>query len=523
MIGSSTGDRTAGSIVARLALGLAVLSLILAAFVTLVVWSGLAARAEMLRAEQSFRQLETARNIEAAFGRYLLGEMRRRLTGGPAAEVPETAAVRAALLGYRRMIGDEIAASGSEAERDAERAELIRAAALGELFEAIETEAMLARDAGSDPTARARVFVNQIAGDRDRAIRAILYEIGQDERQEIAEASAAIARLRDRTLALGAVLGVMFLTGAVVFGTSVRTGLLRPIRRLAGVAEAFGHGDRAARVPAGLPGEFSALGARFNEMAGELAAREEVLEGEVATRTDELARANAELRRVDATRRRFFANVSHELRTPVTVLLGEAQLARRNRGDAQAMGEALDRIQASGGFLRRRLDDLMRLARSEDGALQLHPSEISFPEPVREAVELARGYAAASEVELTAELQEAATVVADPETLRQAALALIDNAVKFSPPGGIVTVSARVGTDEVAFTVSDQGPGFQGDETVVLDRYAQESAGRAAGGSGLGLAIARWIAEQHGGTITAANRADGGATVTVSIPRSPAV
>lgn len=511
-------DRTGGLIVARLAVGLGALSLILIAFVTLVVWSGIAARAEMLRAEQSFRQLETARNIEAAFGRYLLAELQRRLADGPVAETVEAGAVRKALLGYRRMIGDEIAASGSDAERSAERAELIRAAALGELFEAIETEAVLERRHHAGPAARARVFVNQIAGDRDRMFRSILYEIGQDERQEIAEASSALARSRDRAMALGAALGIAFLAGAGFFGASVRTGLLRPIRRLAEAAEAFGRGDRAARAPAGLPGEFHALGARFNEMAEDLAAREIALEAEVAERTAELARANAELRQVDAARRRFFANVSHELRTPVTVLLGEAQLARRIGGDAAAMREALERIQASGGFLRRRLDDLMRLARSEDGALQLSPAEITFPDPVREAVELARGYAAASEVTLQGEMSGSVRIHADAEALRQAALALIDNAVKFSPPGGMVTVSTIVGPDRLAFSVSDQGPGFEGEEAAVLDRYTQESAGRVAGGSGLGLAIARWIAEQHGGTIRAANRPEGGATVTVEIP-----
>ena len=513
--------RRGRSIVARLAFGLAVLSLLLAGFVALVVWAAIASVAEMRRAEQSFRQLETARNIEAAFNRYLLAEVTRRLSDGAAAESREAAAVRAAVLGYRRMIGSEIAASGDAAERAAERGELIRASALAAYFDAIETEALLERGMGADPAARARTFVRQIAGDRDRAFRAILYEIGQDERQEIAAASTRLREIRGWSIWTGAALGGAFLVAALYFGFSFRSGLQHPIRGLAGAAASFGRGDGTVRAPVGLPGEFSLLAERFNRMADDLSARQAALEDEVAARTSDLATANEELRRIDAARRRFFANVSHELRTPVTVLLGEAQLARRMGDDPAAMAVALARIDASGGFLRRRLDDLMRLARSEDGSLALTMADTVFPDPVAQAIDLARGFAQANEVRIEADLAAAAAaeITADADALRQAALALIDNAVKFSPPDGTVTVTAGVDTARVWFTVADQGPGFEGSVEAVLDRYAQEGQGRAAGGTGLGLAIAQWIAGQHGGTLSAANRADGGAEVTMEIPR----
>lgn len=514
--------RDGGSIVARLVVGLGVLSAILTAFVALVVSSGWTAYGQMLRAEQSFRQLETARGIEVAFSRYLMAEVQRRLTGAQPIETPEATALREALLQYHRRIGEEIASSDSASERQSEQSELVRSAALSELFEAIETEAVLERETGRDPAARARLFLDQIVGERDATFRAILFEIGQDERQEIAAASAALRQTRNHALLLGGLLGAAFLLAALYFAASFRSGLQRPIRQLAATAEAFGQGTTTARAPDGMPGEFKIFAARFNDMATDLSARQAALTEQVADRTTELAAANEELRQIDANRRQFFANVSHELRTPVTVLLGEAQLARRYGPDGAALAEAMTRIEATGGFLRRRLDDLMRLARSQDGSLGVNPAPIPFPEPIAEAVELARGYAMVSEVTLETDLPDTVQITADAEALRQAALALIDNAVKFSPPEGMVMISARVDADRVRFAVSDQGPGFQGDASDVLNRYAQESAGRAAGGSGLGLAIARWIAEQHGGTLHAENRPEGGATVTLDLPNMPA-
>lgn len=515
---ATEAPRAKGSILARLGWGFAVLALLLGAFVALTLWSWIAAQRELERVEQSFRQLETARTIEAAFNRYLVGEVARRISGRER-QGEEAAEVRRALLDYRSMIGAEIASSGSADELDAERGELIRSGALDELFAAIETEALLGRSRDAAPDERVRLFLDQIAAERDRRFRAILFEISADERGEIATAAAGLRAIRARTIWFGSAIGLAFLAVGAIFGLFLRDGLRRPIRALSRAAVDFGSGERDARAPAGMPGEFSLLANSFNRMAGELAAREAALEDDVAARTEALAAANEELRHIDAARRRFFANVSHELRTPVTVLLGEAQLALRRPEDRQALREALERIDASGGFLRRRLDDLMRLARSEEGQLELDRGETSFPRPVVEAIELARGYAEANEVTLVHQLPDPVVIVADGDALRQAALALIDNAIKFSPPGGTVSVAAEIVEGRVCFTVSDEGSGFTGDAQTVLDRYAQEGQGRAAGGSGLGLAIARWIAEEHGGTLVAANRAEGGAAVTLSVPR----
>lgn len=516
-------SRDGGSILRRLILGFVLLGLVLVALAGVVIWGGTGAIREMGRAEHSFQQLENARGIEAAFNRYLQREISRRLEPEMRLQGSiEARLMRSALNSYRRAIEAEIASGVTEPERSELNDELARAQGLFGLFEGIEADASYDRSTLT-PARReisARTFLKQIAAGRDGTFRQIIVDVVEDEREEIVTAVAALNRLRERVVLLGAVLGAVFIAIALFFAAQFRRGLMRPIRRLAKVAEDLGHGTRTARAPGDLPGEFAGLAEGFNRMADQVSTQQSVLEDEVAARTSDLADANAELKRIDDARRRFFANVSHELRTPVTVLLGEAQLALRGGMPDGPAKEALERITASGAFLRRRLDDLMKLARSEDGELQLSRSKIPFPEPVRQACELARGYAESSEVALRIEDGGETEIFADAEALRQATLALIDNAVKFSPPGGEVTVRVEIGESTVGLSVIDNGPGFASDDgSAVLDRYAQESAGRAAGGSGLGLAIAKWIADQHDGSIRAANRPEGGAIVTMELPR----
>ena len=523
MTGSLFQFRDGGSILNRLILGFVLLGLVLVALAGVVIWGGTGAIREMGRAEHSFQQLETARGIEAAFNRYLQREISRRLE--PEMRLKgsiQARQMRSALNSYRRAIEAEIASGVTAQELVGLNDELARAQGLFGLFEGIEADAAYDRSllTLSQREISARTFLTQIAAGRDAIFRKIIVDIVEDERAEIVTAVAALDRLRERVVLLGAVLGAVFIAIALFFAAQFRRGLMRPIRSLSLVARALGEGTRTARAPENLPGEFAGLAGGFNQMADQVSAQQAQLEAEVAARTSDLAQANEELKRIDDARRRFFANVSHELRTPVTVLLGEAQLALRGGLPDGPAKEALERINASGAFLRRRLNDLMKLARSEDGELQLSKANIPYPEPVRQACELARGYAASSEVVLHFQDGEETEIFADAEALRQAALALIDNAVKFSPPGGEVTVRVDSDADKVGFSVIDNGPGFAAEDgSALLDRYAQESAGRAAGGSGLGLAIAKWIADQHDGTIRATNRPEGGAIITMELPR----
>lgn len=473
------------------------------------------AEQDLLRARQSFRQLENSRAVEAAFNLYLLTELERRLTNTQTLNESEAAgALRGALVVYRGTIGEEIATASTDEERAEERGDMIRANTLASLFESIETEAMLDRHravAGQD-SLDARGFLAGIAAARDDYFRKIVFDILVDERDEAARAFEQLERLRSRILSVGTGLAVLSVAAGLAFGYLFFRMLMRPIRILTQAAEALPAGGGGPPVREDLPAEFAILARRFNQMAARIGSEQQRLQGEVAARTAQLEAANAELRRIDTSRRQFFADVSHELRTPVTVLLGEAQVALRSTGDERA---ALERIAANGRFLRHRLDDLLKLARSEDGQLELTRAPVDLPEVLAGTVGIARAYAEANDIALRYVPGPALEVIGDAEALGQAALALVDNAIKFSSPGAQVILS---GTPR-GFTVADTGPGFSNtDPEVLFTRYAQEGDRGAARGAGLGLSIVKWIADQHGARLVAGNRPEGGALISLEFP-----
>ncbi|MEM7525105.1 MAG: HAMP domain-containing sensor histidine kinase [Pseudomonadota bacterium] len=469
---------------------------------------------EILRAQQSVAQMENVQRIEAAFNAYLLNEVRRRLNNdADLGEANEAARLRGALLAYRRLLALEIAAARTDEDRDEEREDIFRAATLTQIFETVERQSLLDRRPGATGAApSAQSFLALVAENRDRIFQEVIAETLSDERAEVEEAFSRLEALRRRLLVIGGAVAAAFMIAMIACGALFYRGLMRPIRRLADAVEGE-PGDAAPRpAPEDVPGEFAVLARRFNAMVARVGTEQGRLQAEVAARTADLRAANASLRDVDSARRAFFANISHELRTPLTVLLGEAQIALRAPGDERP---ALERIAASGGYLRRRMDDLMKLARSEDGALSLASEPFELGDPVAAAVETVRTYAQSKSVEVTLAPAAPRRVTGDREAISQAALALIDNAIKFSPRGGAVTVRVS----DAGFSVADQGPGFgDTDAEGLFDRYAQAEGGRRRGGSGLGLAIVKWIADQHGATMRVEDGPTGGALIAMEFP-----
>lgn len=364
----------------------------------------------------------------------------------------------------------------------------------------------------------AQVIAGDIAEVRKLARAIAAREIG-----EVAEARAeadAVAA-RTRSLVLGAA-GALLLLPLALFAV-LRRQLVVPLRRLETAAQDLAAARAAARlVPEGLA-EIRALTARFNAMA-------DTVEARVAERTAELSRANTELAEVDQRRRLFLAKVSHELRTPATAIRGEAEVALRHAASPEAAREALTQIEQSTLFLQRRLDDLMLLARAEDARLPIAEGHVDPFAVARQAGAVAAGYARACGVRIdTAALPQGPAgrvlVTADADRLQQALAAVIDNAIKFSPPGGTVTLAGAVAEGTAVLTVADEGPGVaEGDLARIFDPYVQGQGGRSLGGTGLGLALARWIVEAYRGRIAAARAArdqgteDGGLCVMLHLP-----
>jgi two-component system, OmpR family, sensor histidine kinase BaeS len=378
----------------------------------------------------------------------------------------------------------------------------------------IEQEALLPGNKGVDDAhqteerAQARRLVEAItAGSAvvDLAeVRRLAGAIAAREIEEAAHARAEAAAVAYQTRILVISAAGALLLVPLALALLLQRLLVAPLRRLEADTDDLAAARAGARrEPAGLR-EIRALAARFNAMA-------EAVEQRVAHRTAQLEQANAELAAVDQRRRLFLAKVSHELRTPVTAIRGEADVALRHGDTPEEWHEALSHIEQTSLFLGRRLDDLMALAQAEDARLTLAHEAIDPFAATRAACEVAAAYARASgvTVALCASPPEAAQgvrVAGDADRLQQAIAAVIDNAIKFSPPGGTVSVSAGTDAGEVVLRIIDEGPGVHPAELAgIFDPYVQGQGGRALGGTGLGLSLARWIAEAYRGRITAEN------------------
>lgn len=215
----------------------------------------------------------------------------------------------------------------------------------------------------------------------------------------------------------------------------------------------------------------------------------------------------------ETARRRFLADVTHELRTPLAVLHAEieAQLDGIHARDDDHL--ALLRDQAR--TLDRLVEDLRTLALGDAGRLTLHPEPMSARVVATDAVAALAVTATGREVVVEVAGDEA-ELLADPMRLTQVLTNLLSNAIRHTPPGGRVTLSITETPHDVAFVVSDTGPGITGDPERLFERFAKAAD---SGGSGLGLTIARQLVERHGGTLVAASSPSAGATFTATLPR----
>jgi signal transduction histidine kinase len=270
---------------------------------------------------------------------------------------------------------------------------------------------------------------------------------------------------------------------------------LKPLRDVVGTVQSIIRtGDLGQRVPVGGGGELDEMARLFNEML---------------QRNERLFTAMNQ----------SLDNVAHDLRTPLTRLRGVAEMALRNPADESATREALaDCLEESDRVLTM-LRTLMDVAEAEAGVMKLDRKPTRLKQLLEQACELYDDTAEERRIRIARELPDSLQADIDAVRLRQAVANLIDNAVKFSPPQSVVTVSARQIADDVEISVSDGGPGIpEADRVRVFERLYRGDKSRGTQGLGLGLSLVQAIIRAHGGTISIADNAPVGARILVRLP-----
>jgi two-component system phosphate regulon sensor histidine kinase PhoR len=225
-----------------------------------------------------------------------------------------------------------------------------------------------------------------------------------------------------------------------------------------------------------------------------------------------------DIQRLDQVRRDFVSNVSHELRTPLASIRALVETLESGV-EPDEQPEFYARILRQVDRLTTLVNELLDLSRIESGAIQLRPEHVHVGQLLAEAAGLLQTRAEAGNVTIIVEGSDL-EVEADRAALLRVATNLLDNAVKWSPPGGRVWVQAHDEGELAAITVKDEGAGIpEQDQPRVFERFFKSDASRAHAGVGLGLAIVKHLVRAHGGTVAVASRPGEGAAFTVRLPK----
>ncbi|MBT2422431.1 HAMP domain-containing histidine kinase [Streptomyces sp. ISL-22] len=287
--------------------------------------------------------------------------------------------------------------------------------------------------------------------------------------------------------AAGLVLAVTVAVTAVV-----ATRLVRPLRALTAAAQQ--PPELHVRVPVTTRDETGILAAAFNE----LTERRE---------------------RLEAQRKAMVSDIAHELRSPLTNIRGWLEVVRDGVVDPDP--DLLAALHEEALLLQRVIDDLRDLAAADAGTLRLHREAVRCDEILAQVAAAHRVAADAAEVTLRTTVDGTPCLDADPVRMRQALGNLVSNALRHTPAGGTVTLSARRDGDDVLLEVTDTGTGIAPEDLPhVFDRFwrAEKSRSRRTGGSGLGLPIVRHLVAAHGGTARAVTEPGTGSVFTLRLP-----
>jgi signal transduction histidine kinase len=280
-------------------------------------------------------------------------------------------------------------------------------------------------------------------------------------------------------------------------------------------ARALAAGDHraAVRSVAGGSKELGHLGEAFGTLASAVAEREHGLRDDIR-----------QLKEVERMKTEFVSTVSHELRTPLTAIRGSLGLvlAGTTGTVASKTRDLLQIALQNTERLIRLINDILDVERIEAGHLVVRREPVELAGVLRTTVESLRTVAMEAGVTIAVEGETSAVVTADPDRLVQVFTNLISNAVRFSPRGETVTVSAKTTSTSVVVFVSDRGPGIPLEfRPRIFGKFQQADPAGSVGGAGLGLAIVRAIVERHGGSIRFDSAPGHGTTFITELPYTP--
>lgn len=335
---------------------------------------------------------------------------------------------------------------------------------------------------------RIRLTNSVIVGDKPSDV--FLLQVGTS----LAASDAALKRFL-QLLLWGTPAGLLI---AVFAGRWMAGVALTPLERFAAAARTIDAGNLRQRLPVrGTGDELDEVAHAFN---------------------DTLARVEDAVSEM----RQFSTAIAHELRTPIAALRGEIELAARRSGATGTQREAAASQLEELDKLKRLIDQLLTLARAESGQIPLEHRPVELAPLVESVVEQLETVAQARGLTLTADIGARPAIVGDAEWIERLLLNLLDNAFKFTPSGGTVTVRLAEDESEALLEVSDTGIGMTADVVPhVFERFYRGDPARSAGGFGvgLGLSLVKWIVDRHNGSVVAAGTPGAGARFTVKIKK----
>jgi signal transduction histidine kinase len=349
---------------------------------------------------------------------------------------------------------------------------------------------------------------------------------------------------------LWAILSVVFLAGGALAAYALSRKITQPITRLTESTARMAEGQIDQEISVDSLDELGTLATTYNKMAKALThtlderarVAEELrdlnrsLEDRIRERTSQLEETNRDLSRASRHKSEFLANMSHELRTPLNAILGFTELIIDGiYGQVpDELRESMEDIRINGRHLLRLINDVLDLSKIEAGQMRLNLGEYSLQSLIDSVISATRSLATEKRLELVARVEaDLPPALGDSKRMTQVLMNLVGNAIKFTPGGGSVNVTARrvrnaqcearsVDSDDfIEIAVADTGIGIPAEELKNIFsefRQVDSSITREYGGSGLGLSIAKRLIEMHEGSIWADSQVGRGSTFYVRIP-----